>query len=52
MTTSLLQVYLMESLRPNRATGKGDVGFHARRERRRQGGGGQTFFKRSGDCCF
>tara|TARA_R110002072_G_scaffold137072_3_gene279811 strand:- start:2836 stop:3096 length:261 start_codon:yes stop_codon:yes gene_type:complete len=51
MTTSLLQIYLMKSLRVNRPNGKGDVGFHARRERRQQGGG-QTFFKRVGDGCF
>tara|TARA_R110000782_G_scaffold111817_1_gene201685 strand:+ start:50 stop:175 length:126 start_codon:yes stop_codon:yes gene_type:complete len=41
----------MKSLRVNRPDGKGDVGFHTRRERRQQGGE-QTFFKRGGDGCF
>ncbi|HAD87643.1 MAG TPA: hypothetical protein DCG48_09805 [Rhodospirillaceae bacterium] len=51
MTTSLLQIYLIERLRLNRPGGKGDVGSHALRDRRQQGSG-QTVFKRGGDGGF
>ena len=39
MTTSLLQVYLMKSLRVEDPNGKEDVGLHTRRERWRHGAG-------------